>query len=185
MVVTGVVTNLIAPFLFNINYVVPYIVSATFAVSSLVITFLLKESLNIDFNLQNSKIIKKVKKKNLKLSRLYFEIVSMFKFPIICLFKNKYLVFILLFSIIFGGLISIFGDLFNQPLIKERFGIEIYGIIFALATIIQSLIVWNSSKIITFFEENLFIVVVVVWFSCLIAVILMHWLIVILVMGVM
>lgn len=167
LVVTGVFTNLAAPFVFNINVIIPYIVSLGFAIISIAITFLLTETLlkmskkdilNLSINIYqlSKKKLPKVK-----------EVVNSFNKPIILLLQNQTLLFLLLISIVFGGLISVFGDLFNQPLINQRFGIEMYGLIFAIATIIQTVIIWNSSKFFSVFKQQLILWFIGIWFLVL------------------
>ncbi len=49
-----------------------------------------------------------------------------------------------------GSGIGLFGSLLNQPLIYENYNLVDYGVIFALTTVVQSIIIYFTNNIITF-----------------------------------
>lgn len=150
IVSSGIITNFLAPFLFNLNPKYPFIVSLFFAIVGFIMSLFLIDTI--------------LKKKNSKDEISTFEI---FKQSSKLMFSQKFLFLIFLYSVIFSGVIASFGDLFNQPLIFDRFGIELYGIIFALATVVQTIIIYYAPKMIDKLKSYLFLILLIVWMICL------------------
>ena len=176
---SGVITNFISPYLFSINILYPFVVSFIFFIITFSLTFLLKESLT-------KKQIKCIHKKvNISFKSESQRIWYSFKKPFQIIISKSFFIFILLFSMTFGSLIGVFGDLFNQPLIYGLFGLEVYGTLFALATLVQTFIIYFTSKLFSFFKEKIYIFLVLIWILGLQLTLLLDWYLVIFSMGIM
>lgn len=175
----GIITNFLSPFLFSINILYPFIVSFIFFVITFILSFMLRESLINDKNKLG------VEKRKFKLEFDFKAIIDSFKIPFKIILSKSFFIFILSFSIFFGSLIGVFGDLFNQPLIYDLFGLEVYGILFALATLVQTIIIYFTSKIFSFFKEKIYLFLVLIWVFGLQLTLLLNWYFVIFSMGVM
>ncbi|MFT4244255.1 MAG: hypothetical protein ACMXYB_02250 [Candidatus Woesearchaeota archaeon] len=105
-------------------------------------------------SLTKQKSKSKVKKLKFRFTFGTKSIIDSFKIPFYIIISKPFFIFILLFSIFFGSLIGVFGDLFNQPLIHELFGLEIYGILFAFATLVQTIALYSTPHLFSFFKEK-------------------------------
>ena len=155
IVSTGIITNFLAPLIFDMNPKYPFVVSLIFAIIGFILSLSLFETLFKTKNKCGSLSFKEIFSKSSKV-----------------LFSNLFLFSVLLYSVLFGSIIASFGDLFNQPLIFDQFGIEFYGVIFALATVIQTIIIYFTPKIISVFRQYLYLLLVIIWTISLTIVIL-------------
>lgn len=149
----GIITNFVAPLVFDIDPKYPFLISLLFAIIGLIISFNLIETQSQlrKYNYKESKLMSKtILKKNINL-----------------IFKNSLFLKITLFFTIFGAIIASFGDLFNQPLIFEQFDALSYGVIFATATIIQTLVVYFTPKLIDILKDFFYTFLTILWVICL------------------
>ena len=179
----GIITNFLAPYLFSINILYPFFVSFIFLIFTFSLSFLLKETLYWNNCLENLTINKKK-----SLNYFFFDmnlLLNPFKKPFLIIISSSYFIFLLFFSILFSSLIGVFGDLFNQPLINLRFGLELYGIIFALATVVQTALLYFTDKYFSFFKEKIYLALILIWLLNLYLTLIMNWQFVIFSMGIM
>lgn len=153
IVSTGVITNFVAPYLFDLNIYFPFYVSLGFSIIGFICSLFLIETLT-----------KKKKEEQMSAYEILKLNISVFK-------ENTYALYLLLFTMFFSSVIMSFGDLFNQPLIFNKFGIELYGIIFAVATLFQTIILVLAPKIMDRLKDFLLLALVFFWsvgLSCII-----------------
>ncbi|MFP4402449.1 MAG: MFS transporter [Candidatus Nanoarchaeia archaeon] len=149
----GVVTNFMAPLVFDINPKYPFIISLIFSIIGLILSFNLIETQQVtkQYSLKNTREdSKRIMKKNITL-----------------IFKDSLFLKITLFSVMFGAIIGSFAELFNQPLIFDQFDTLSYGIIFAAATVVQTFIVIFSSIIIEKLRNFFYLFLILLWSVCL------------------
>jgi len=144
----GILTNLFIPMIFEINISYPFIISVFFGIVILSLTFFLTDTEQ-----------KKAKLKNKREGFLIHLKISLNHFK-----THKLSVWLLLFSAFWGLTFGLFGNLINQPLIRNSHTLTEYGIMFSSATVIQTLIIWKTELLLNFIKKyNPFIFLVIIW----------------------
>jgi len=161
-IVVGVLTNYFVPIYFNINIFYPFY----FACVSSMLLFGVGLFLFEDKR-EKSDVLEKLK------GGLVENINRQFKVSVRIIKDDYDIVWIILFSAVFGLTIGVFGDLINQPIIKKFYDFSEYGLIFACATVVQSFLLFYINGIIKYFERfNEFLVLVIGWSISLILLVL-------------
>lgn len=146
---TGIGTNYFIPILFNWNIKYPYYISLFLGIILIVLTLFLTET-------HKSRKYKQEK----ILSKYILQIKDSYR-----ILKNNYdLVWILVFSISLSYSMIIFAHLINQPLIKQNFDFALYGLIFGLSTIVQTILTYYYPQILKKARKiNVYLLIVLAW----------------------
>ena len=152
----GIITNYSIPLLFEININYPFYLSAFLSLLLFVSCLFLDESL--------------VGKRDLGIESNIFNKYKIQISESLKLFKGDgHFRWLLLFSGLWGLGIGIFSELMNQPLIIRYFDLGTYGVIFATATIVQTILLFYLDRIIeSSRKSNPYLVLIMVWSAGLI-----------------
>lgn len=144
LISVGVLTNFMVPVIFGYNTKYPFIFASIFAIIGLVSCLLLKESKIKDTANRQS---------------FYDKYYLTLKDSIKQISGSNNLIYLIVFSAILGSSLVLFADIINQPFIQDEWSLTYYGMIFSLATILQSLLVLKVNSIIKLFKKfNIYLV---------------------------
>lgn len=132
----GVLTNFFIPIIFKEGINIPFFIGAFFALLSIVPVLFLKETLPAR---EPSTVWQKYTRQLKNSKRL--------------LALSTSLQWLMGFSVAITFGIALFGDVLNQPLIRDWYSLEAYGLIFALATVVQSVLLYRLDLFISFTKK--------------------------------
>lgn len=133
----GIATNYFIPKIYEINSDYVFYLSIYTAIILIFLSMFLKEP--------EYKKDKKIIEHNL--SKQLFSIKNIF-------FNDKFLQSIILWEVFFVFGLVIFGELVNQPLIYKNYSLSDYGLMFAAAKIVQSVISFYTDSYIKLFSKR-------------------------------
>jgi MFS family permease len=143
----GILTNFFMPLLFNQNIRIPFYIALLFSIVFIILANLIYDP----YRVKKHKITFKTYHKQLKQSLTIIK-------------KNNKIFMLFFYTVILYTIIKTFSELINQPLIAQNFNLSQYGLIFALATVVQALLLLIANKIINFFRKiHVYIMLALVW----------------------
>lgn len=147
----GVLTNYLTPIIYEMDMRYPFYIAAALEALLIVLATQLKET----EKQKHKRVIK-------------HEFINQIKFSFKFIVKRKNLLFIFLYGSIWVSTLGIFGGLLNQPLVYEQYDLKQYGIIFSMTTLTQSIIIFNTDRILKIMKRsNPYLVLVLAWALCL------------------